>query len=290
VSTAGAVTPQRAELARELAVARAAADASATILRQRFLRPARRTRKGRHDVVTDVDRAAERAIMGRIHEAFPADSRVGEETGTVVGGDAGRTWLVDPLDGTINYVSGIPWFSVSIALVVNGEVVVGVVTDPLRHERFVAAAGTGAWHEPSGGRLRIRRIARVGDAVVAGDAGDPGDDGADTRIARLRSQVRVVRTLGSTALSLAYLAAGRLDGVFQVNGLQAVDIAAGACIASLAGARVTASDGGRWLGPDRATAGGGIAAGGRAVHALLVATHRAERVDSQPRPPVASGT
>jgi myo-inositol-1(or 4)-monophosphatase len=274
VSTAAGVTPADRQWVRELEVAEAAADAAATILKERFLGPARRTRKGPHDVVTDVDRAAERAIMARIGEAFPGDSRVGEESGSAAGADRRRVWLVDPLDGTINYASGIPWFSVSVGLVVDGHVVVGVVADPLRNERFVGGDGLGAWLEPSGEPLRLRRVARVADAVVAGDAGDPGDDRADARIARLRSEVRVVRTLGSTALSLAYLAAGRLDGVLQIAGLQAVDVAAGACLAALAGARVTAAGGGPWLLPDGGTRGDGIAAGGPSIHALLVAADR----------------
>jgi myo-inositol-1(or 4)-monophosphatase len=265
------VTRATHEPARELDVARQAAEEAAAILRDRFLGPTRRARKGPHDVVTDVDRLAEAAIMRRIRSAFPADSRVGEETGTHIGADPARTWLVDPLDGTINYASGIPWFSVSIGLVVDGSVVAGVVADPLRAERFVAARGIGAWHEPSGRTLRLRRLATVADAVVSADPGDPGDAEADQRIAVLRSGVRVVRTLGSTALSLAYLAAGRLDGVLQVAGLQAVDVAAGACLARAAGARVTGSGGGAWLGADGRTGGAGIAAGGRTVHALLVA-------------------
>ncbi|HET7028192.1 MAG TPA: inositol monophosphatase family protein, partial [Candidatus Limnocylindrales bacterium] len=114
------------------------------------------------------------------------------------------------------------------------------------------------------------RLPSAADAVVSADPGDADDAEAAARIGRLRRRVRAIRTFGSTALSLAYLAAGRLDGVLQVNGLQSVDVAAGALVATLAGARVTAADGRPLLRSDALTDDAGIAAGRPAVHRLLV--------------------
>ena len=233
------------------------------------------SRKGWHDVGTDREVAAERLIMARLRHRFPDDARFGEETGRGGPDGAHRTWFVDPLDGTINYASGIPFWCVSVALAIGGAVVVGVIHDPLRAETVVATRGGGARIWPHGGALRIRRPARVADAVVSVDPGSESDAEAEVRIARLRSLVRAQRTLGSTALSLSYVALGRLDGVLQVRGLQVMDIAAAGLIVLEAGGRVTDADGRRWLEVGDPEHGRGVAAGGPAVHALLVASARA---------------
>jgi myo-inositol-1(or 4)-monophosphatase len=235
-------------------------------------------RNGRHDVVTRIDRAAERLIASILSRSFPADGFLGEETSPrdFTGRGMSRTWLVDPIDGTVDFVSGIPFFSISIALAIGTRITVGVVHDPIHGETFVAERGGGAWLLRDGAnpeaavRLRVRRLSAAVDAVVAGDPGDPEDIEAVARIDQVRARSRVVRTLGSTALSLAYLAAGRVDGVLQVRGLQAVDIAAGGLLALEAGALVTDALGGRWLDVSHPAHGSGIAAGGRAVHRYLL--------------------
>jgi myo-inositol-1(or 4)-monophosphatase len=255
----------------ELRVTLDLVDTAVRLLRAGAARPIVRQRKGPHDVVTPLDAAVERRVMAGLSAAFPDDGRIGEETGAQPG-RSGRLWLVDPLDGTINFAAGLPFFSVSVALVVRNQPVLGVVADPLRVERFIGVVGRGAWAEDASGRsgaLRLRRLASVHDAVVSLDPGEPSHAG-DPRLGAIRAQVRAVRTLGSTALSLAWLAAGRLDGVLQLEGLQSVDVAAGAVIATLAGARVTAATGGPWLRRGGITAGDGIAAAGRGVHRVLV--------------------
>ncbi len=241
--------------------------------------PARSRRNGPHDVVARTDLESERLIARLFARTFPGDGFLGEETvprPAVTGAGLPRTWIVDPIDGTVGFVAGIPFFSISIALAVGKRLMTGVVHDPIHDETFVAERGDGAWllSDPSGleprRRLRIRRLAAAADAVVGGDPGEPDDLEAVARVNVLRSQVRVVRTLGSTALSLAYLAAGRLDGVLQVRGLQAVDIAAGGLLALEAGARVTDADGARWLDLANPAHGRGIAAGSPAVHRYLL--------------------
>lgn len=258
---------------KDLRVALDAAQAAGVLVREGFLAPGRHRRKGPHDVVTRWDLASERIIFARLAQAFPRDQRLGEEQGFIAGhGSAnGRTWLVDPLDGTINYASGIPFWCISVALASDGEVCVGVIHDPLRAETFAAIAGRGAWLEPNHEPCRPRRLHDTADAVVAADAGDPDHPAGARRVDLLRSQVRAVRTLGSTALSLAYVAAGRLDGVFQASGLGAVDVAAGGLIAREASVRVSDAAGGPWLVVADPSRGTGIAAARPAVHRLLLA-------------------
>jgi myo-inositol-1(or 4)-monophosphatase len=238
-------------------------------------------RNGPHDVVTRLDTAAERLIRRILLGASPRSGFIGEETrprSPVAGSAPPRTWIVDPIDGTVGFVSGLPFFSVSIALAIGDRVALGVVHDPVHGETFVGRDRAGAWlltdSRPDERReLRIRRPASTADAVVSAYPGEPADGGASAaaRLEDLRRRVRVLRTLGSTALSLAYLAAGRLDGVLQVEGLQAVDIAAGGLLALEAGAHVSDAAGGPWLDLTQPEHGRGIAAGGPAVHRYLLA-------------------
>ena len=243
--------------------------------------PGRRHRNGPHDVVTALDARSERLIARRLRTAFPDDGFVGEEhrpRPSRARGGPQRTWIVDPIDGTVMFASGIPFFSISIALAVDSRVILGVVYDPVHHEMFKAVRGAGAESvSPVSGRagrrrrrLRLRRLANAGDAVISLDPGDPEDPAARSRIEALRPHARVARSFGSTALSLAWLAAGRLDGVLQVHGLQAVDIAAGGLIALEAGARVTDASGGPWLDLADLAHGRGIAAAGPTVHRMLL--------------------
>jgi myo-inositol-1(or 4)-monophosphatase len=256
----------------ELAVAVASAEAAGRLLLDAFGRPSTERRKGRHDVVTDLDDASERLIMDHLDEAFPADRRLGEESGWSKphGGDSGRTWIVDPLDGTINYAAGLPIWCVSIALAVGPTVVLGVIRDAVHDATFAAIAGEGTWRLPGRAPLTIRRLRRGADAVIAADPGVEDDAVADARIRAIRPAVRAIRVPGSIAWSLTALATGRLDGVLQVRGLQAVDVAAAGLLAHEAGARVTAADGGPWIDLAHPTTGRGIAAGRPALHELLV--------------------
>jgi myo-inositol-1(or 4)-monophosphatase len=265
----------------ELATAIEAAHQAGKLLLDGFGRPTTERRKGAHDVVTALDWASERSIMARLAHVFPTDRRLGEESGLAVparrGGDGPiRTWIVDPLDGTVNFASGVPFWCVSVALAVGPLVMVGVIADPLHNGTYAAIRGRGAWCVEDGAPLAVRRLRRTADAIVSADPGAVDDMEAEARISALRPRVRAVRTLGSIALSLTSLATGRLDGVMQVRGLGAVDIAAAGLIASEAGARLSDADGGPWLVVDRPNRGTGIAAARPGLHRHLLRSGRGE--------------
>jgi myo-inositol-1(or 4)-monophosphatase len=264
----------------DLNAALQAALAGGAVVKAGFRSASRRSRKGPHDVVTQVDRDAERRIFAILREHGPRDARLGEESGLHVSpaahdgdrgrADVGRVWIVDPLDGTISYASGLPFFCVSVALAIDGTVVCGVIHDSIHGETVAAVRGGGAWLTPDGPACRPRRLSRLADAVVSADVGDPADAAAAQRLSEIRHRVRAIRTLGSTALSVTYAALGRLDGVWQATGLAAVDIAAAGLIASEAGLRVTDASGGPWLDLADPWRGAGIAVGGPGIHRLLV--------------------
>jgi len=234
-----------------------------------------------HDLTTEVDVRVERAIRARLRAAFPRDAIVGEELPTTAaspGTSSGRTWLVDPLDGTIGYASGLPLFCVSIALVEATTAVLGVIRDPVHGETFVGIRGAGAWLTTGRGRIQPLRVrtAPAEWAVVAATIGVPDDSAEVARLERLARRVRATRSFGSTALALSWLAAGRLDGVLQPSGLHTVDVAAGAVIAAEAGALVTDAAGGPWLHDRTWSLGRGIAAAPPHLHKTLLEAGRDE--------------
>ncbi len=196
------------------------------------------------ELVTRVDVECQELISRRIRERYPEDSFLGEEGGGRVALDAERLWVVDPLDGTNNFVHGIPQFSVSIAYAERGEVLLGVVYDPNRDELFSGVKGGGATRdaEPINvtGRDRI-----AGLMVGTGFYYDRGETMRRTlrAIERLFDEnIRGIRRFGSAALDLSWLACGRLDAFFEYH-LSPWDFAAGALIAREAGARITDRDG-----------------------------------------------
>lgn len=224
--------------------------------------------KGARDIVTEVDHAAEALIRAGIAERFPTDAFYGEESGrdaTV----AARVWVCDPVDGTINYANGLPFFCVSLALVADGRPVVGVVHDPLRRETFAAAADGPATLDDRPVRASAKE--RLSDVVMALVVGGRAPA---RRIARVRHEIRVSRTMGSAALSLAYVANGRFDAFSQTVGLSAWDVAAAGFIAERAGAVVTDLNGGPWFDLGAPTGGIGILAAPAPHHARLLALLR----------------
>jgi myo-inositol-1(or 4)-monophosphatase len=224
--------------------------------------------KGAHDIVTEVDHAAEALIRAGIAERFPTDAFYGEESGrdaTV----AARVWVCDPVDGTINFANGLPFFCVSLALVADGRPVVGVVHDPLRRETFAAAADGPATLDDRPVRASAKE--RLSDVVMALAVGGRAPA---RRIARVRHEIRVSRTMGSAALSLAYVANGRFDAFSQTVGLSAWDVAAAGFIAERAGAVVTDLNGGPWFDLGAPTGGIGILAAPAPHHARLLALLR----------------
>jgi myo-inositol-1(or 4)-monophosphatase len=229
------------DLDRELQVATQAARAAGAIHLERYERLESIVHKSDKDVVTEVDHLSEAAILETIGAAFPADALLAEESGTSGAGGT-RLWVIDPLDGTVNYANGIPFFAVSIGLVIDGVPMLGVVLDPVRDELFHAIAGHGAFLD--GRPIRHPGKDRIGDAVV--HLGLPRS-GFARQHTRYRRAVRITRSMGSATLSLTYVANGRFDAYVQWQGLSIWDICAAGVIASEGGAVVTSRTGDGWF-------------------------------------------
>jgi myo-inositol-1(or 4)-monophosphatase len=200
--------------------------------------------KGRSDLVTEADFAAQETIRAAVLGAFPKHGFLGEEDNLrIESRDDGLTWIVDPLDGTLNYVHGVPNYSVSIALARHGEVQVGTVFDPVNGECFSAARGRGAWL--NGRRLAVSRIAQLSQALVAVSfpAAVRRDDREMADFVEMMLEAQGTRRMGSSALNLSYVAAGRFDGYWSTS-TKTWDIAAGVLLVAEAGGVVTAYDGG----------------------------------------------
>lgn len=219
--------------------------------------------KGRNDFVSAVDQLAEEAIIEVIRDHYPDHAILAEESGA--SGDHAVQWIIDPLDGTTNYLHGFPQFSVSIGISEDGELKHGVVYDPLRQEIFSATRGDGA--QLDGRKIRVSRQTTLKGALIA--TGFPyrmTDERMDVYLEMLRAvmiETAGVRRPGSAALDLCYLAAGRVDGFWEL-GLSQWDIAAGALIIREAGGRI--SD---FRGTDRFLESGNLVAGTPKVYAAL---------------------
>lgn len=192
--------------------------------------------KGPGDFVSRADLAAEQIIRDELSGARPNYGWLGEESGASAGADPTRRWIVDPLDGTTNFLHGMPHWAVSIALEHKGEIVAAVIFDPAKDEMFYAEKGQGAWLNDSQ-RLRVSGRNRLADSVFA--AGLPPDGGKYlpgmlSDLARLMPRCSGMRRWGAAALDLAYVAAGRYDGFWEYN-LNAWDIAAGVLLVREAG-------------------------------------------------------
>lgn len=232
------------DLSRELRVASEAARAAGVIQMERYERLESIDFKSEKDVVTEADHLSEEAILEIIGRAFPGDSFLAEESGESGewGNDADRLWVIDPLDGTVNYANGIPFFAVSVGLVVEGEPVLGVVLDPTRGELFSATRGGGAFLD--GRPIHCADKPRIVDTVV--HLGLPGS-GFARQSTDFRHTVRIVRSMGSATLAMTYLANGRFDAYVQYQGLSTWDICAAGVIAIEGGAIVTSRLGNHWF-------------------------------------------
>ena len=193
--------------------------------------------KQANDYVTQVDRAAEEAIMDVVRKAYPDHGFLAEESGTT-GAEAQYRWIIDPLDGTTNYIHGFPQYCVSIAVEQRGSLVHGVVYDPVRNELFTASKGRGAYLNDR--RIRVSKCARMQEALIG--TGFPFKelkrvDPYLRQLKRLMSSTSGVRRAGAAALDLAYVACGRLDAFWEL-GLSPWDMAAGALLIQEAGGLV----------------------------------------------------
>lgn len=194
--------------------------------------------KGRNDFVSEVDVQAEREIVNVLRRTYPDHAILGEESGSHGAADAEYQWVIDPLDGTTNFLHGHPHFAVSIALKVRGRLEAGLVYDPLRQEMFTASRGAGA--QLNDRRIRVRPLPGLEGALLG--TGFPFRRPQHMPaylacFAALASQCAEMRRAGSAALDLAYVAAGRLDGFWEI-GLAEWDIAAGALLVQEAGGLV----------------------------------------------------
>ncbi|MFA6302211.1 MAG: inositol monophosphatase family protein [Legionella sp.] len=224
------------------------------------------TEKTLHDYFSDVDVKAEQSIISTIHKAYPGHSIMAEESGNHEGEEE-IVWIIDPLDGTSNYLHGFPFFCVSIAVKIKGRIEHGVIYDPLRHECFIASRGRGA-------RLNNRRIRVSKQTLLSAALLGTGVPFRDLALAQrylpsfqaLMGKCAGVRRTGAAALDLAYVASGRLDGFWEL-GLKPWDIAAGTLLIREAGGMVSDTQGG-----DDFMKTGDVVAGNPKVFKSLVQT------------------
>jgi myo-inositol-1(or 4)-monophosphatase len=236
--------------------------------------------KSARDVVTEADHLSEALILDAIRALYPGDALLAEETGehrALAGaGESptsgrGRVWIVDPLDGTVNYANGIPFFCVSIALISDGQPIVGVVHDPTRNETFAATADgpallSGSLGSPSHA-VEASQKDKLSDFVISMALNGRS---AATRARNIRKAIRISRSMGSAALALAYVANGRFDAFIQQGGLSSWDVAAAGLIAERGRATVSSMTGEPWFDVASASQSIGILAAPTAHHRALL--------------------
>ncbi|MEM9254552.1 MAG: inositol monophosphatase family protein [Pseudomonadota bacterium] len=201
--------------------------------------------KGVNDFVTEVDVSAEQELIYHLQKAFPEHAVLGEESGLIGDADAEYCWVIDPLDGTTNFIHGIPHYGISIACLHKGRPEHAVIIDPVRREEFIASRGRGA--QLNGHRIRVSQRAGLEGALLG--TGIPFKEHHHDRLADYTKTIEVlagqsagIRRAGAASLDLAYVAAGRLDAFWEI-GLGKWDIAAGALLIREAGGLVADIDG-----------------------------------------------
>ena len=218
--------------------------------------------KSKNDFVTELDKKSEKLIISAIKRSFPSHSIQGEESGLTQG--SGVLWILDPLDGTANYIHQFPLFSVSIGVMVDGMLQAGVIYDPVHRELFSASRGNGAYLNKK--RMHVSKVKKLSDALMTTGIPFRGRNRFDAYMNSFR-QISLassgMRRGGSAALDLAYIACGRLDGFWEIN-LSAWDIAAGAILVEEAGGKI--SD--LWGKPNYLTNGDVLASNGK-IHAEI---------------------
>ena len=250
----------------------------------RNLPPGSIAEKVLNDFVTTADRGSEQAIVGRIRETFPRDNFLAEEGGTAGSGSGGdpeaRTWIIDPLDGTSNFIAGFPFWCVSIGAREGSRMTAGVIWDPLRGELYAGERGSGAFH--NGERMRVTARAGLRGAFLGTGFPFRSRDRIDAYLALFRAvflEARAIRRAGSAALDLAMVASGVFDGFFEFR-LSIWDIAAGALLIEEAGGELTDFDGGQrhW---ERGNVVGGNAAVAQAIREIAKGLFTEEQIGSR---------
>ncbi len=257
--------------ADELAFTTALARRAGALLTASYERLERIDYKSKRDVVTDADYASERLVIDAIKARYPDDAILAEESGEHAGvlrddgSHNGRTWVIDPLDGTVNYANGIPYYCVSIGLVVDDVPTVGVVLDPARDDLYAATVDGPATldGEPIGTSSKETLSDYVVSLAVIGRGGL-------TRERKIAPLIRIHRRMGSAALALAYVANGRFDAFIQNGGLSPWDVAAAGLIVERSGAVVTDVTGGAWWDPRLQGPRNSVVAAPPAQHGALV--------------------
>ena len=257
------------DLTDALAFTEATVRRAGALLTASYERVERIDYKSARDVVTEVDYASEKLVIAAIRDRYPDDGILAEESGHHRRQNreafAGRTWVVDPLDGTVNYANGIPYFCVSMALVDADGPLLGVILDPQRDDLYAATRGGPA--TLNGEPVRASEKEQLGDYVVSLAVIGRGGLGRERRIAR---SIRIHRRMGSAALALAYVANARFDAFVQNGGLSLWDVAAAGLIAERAGATVSDLHGGPWWDPTARGATISIVAAPPPHHAALL--------------------
>jgi myo-inositol-1(or 4)-monophosphatase len=228
--------------------------------------------KGPADFVSVADKKAELTLHQELERARPGYGFVMEEAGTLEGPDKTHRWHIDPLDGTTNFLHGLPFFSVSVALEREGVLVAGVVYNPALEDLFYAERGKGAFHNDR--RIRVSGRRSMQDALVCCGVMHFGRGNHSTNltdVSAVMSHVAGVRHMGSIALELAYLASGRFDGLVE-RWLASWDIAAGIVLVREAGGFVTDAQG-----EDTMLTSGDVVAGNEAIHKGLLQTLRSSK-------------
>ena len=247
----------------EAAVDAARAGGDALLAHWRALPAGAIAQKKQNDFVTLADHESERAVIAAIRQRFPDDAFLAEEGGgRGLGAGSRRQWIIDPLDGTSNYIAGFPFWCVSVAASEGGELIAGVVWDPLRGDLYAAERGAGAFR--NGERLSVTGRDGVQGSFLATGFPFRSREKIDVYLALFRAlflEARAIRRAGSAALDLALVASGVFDGFFEFR-LALWDIAAGAVLIEEAGGELTDFEGGR-----RYVQRGNIVAGSRGVAA-----------------------
>jgi myo-inositol-1(or 4)-monophosphatase len=220
--------------------------------------------KGPGDFVTAADRRADKTLIAELRKARPTYSILTEESGTIEGSDSAQRWIIDPLDGTTNFLHGIPLFAISVALERDGKLAAGVIYNPILNELYTAERGTGAFLNDR--RLRVAARRNIADALIGcgmPHLGNPANESPDTS-ARISRRAAGARSVGSAALELAWVASGRLDAYWHHH-LEPWDMAAGLLLVREAGGFVR-----DLAGNDKNLEAGALVAGNQAIHEQLL--------------------